>query len=433
MSKKKRTIAVYDRFFGGNYPGVFRIIFAYIDRPQDCFNLGLVNTLLGNVLKGMLERSCVQRMRWERLLFRPTREYVYTIPIPNGKRFQCHLDQRVYDEMGKINKEYNKTIFFVAGGSVTSYYYAHIKKLKVVNKVLRTNPDIVLGFAEYDPVNGMIFHKENLYKNSDCDVFVLGDKKAFFLELLLKRVLGILAPKGFFFLKRHHRVFDLVIAQRFTDDKMRLSNFASRKRKYQFILLSMHETPSDVFSFFDLDCCKVGVIPGKDSELVTCKHFERCMLYATNALDMKKSCITWGNVNRILKYWDRFGISTTVQQNHPLFAAYHDIKNGFLHSNEYDNVTPVQEDALVEERHPCEYYRLEYYFGDNQSSGDRTSRRVKRIQQEGQIAVEWCEEKQKKVDRIEFGRRYFHLTRGELWRWISKHISVVKKVFSFLL
>ena len=307
MSRKRHKPCTI--FWESNFPGVFRCIFSFIEKPTDCLALGLTQKFLWEVFNDMLNRSSVMRYRWNRLHSLPVKPYTRPYkgeiinienepnlipPIP----YKCHLDRNVWNAMAEMNQEYHskgkQKPFFVAGGSVIGC--AHPQELLLAPWTWKNQGDI--------------------------DVFVLGKNKSEVLSSLLVRILTKRGP--FYTRRKGDCLLELYLHKLAPFSRMNSKAFEIFKKKYQFILMAYHDTPSDVFSFFDLDCCKVGVFPG-NPEYVGCKYFERALKTRMNIWDLNQRMVGWGHMHRILKYVNRLGIHTTRQKNHPLSMVYHNV------------------------------------------------------------------------------------------------------------
>lgn len=100
------------------------------------------------------------------------------------------------------------------------------------------------------------------------------------------------------------------------------SSIGVYSEKYvEFIMKENVETPNDVFSFFDLDCCKIGWFA--TGKVVAHNDFIRAICTSGNLAPIITLDISKGIKARIWKYYKRTGIPTHIKMPHQL-SYFHD-------------------------------------------------------------------------------------------------------------
>lgn len=332
-------------------------IFSYIPDNKNCVNFSLVNKYHREIFEFMLERSSTLMYRLKFLNGKRPKDYTFNVfslrRLPNFK-----IDDRFYVttiedyEKGikevdivqicaKINKKYGEVTMIAGGYALIHFlkdknYDFHNKRVfegyfdnfddyfKEVNypmckkcSKLPEEEDRQKCMHNYIPPK----FKYNFNKSNDIDIFILGkDKGTIAYEILNE------------FKKEFQKEFQIVSRNGCYDINLILhterkhegkrSEWEVEKPYFQLILKRDAITPNDIFSFFDLDICKIGYFPGL-KKVVAPVDFFRAMSSGKNYSDFVFKCLSSKHKSRIYKYFFRTGIRTTLQCP-PLMSYYHD-------------------------------------------------------------------------------------------------------------
>jgi len=326
MKKLRKTMNVLslDRF---NIPGIYVLIFSFIEDNKTCYNFSLVCKQAYQIFDFMIRKSSARKQKLVSLNEKIRVNNKFDIFKGNGITSYKIPQQGCCQNMEEFENQLANQKF------VKSYHLNYMGEPLVINEIPFNNECDDMFFEilkKYDNVfvsGGYIvssFFKKKILANQDIDVFLLGENKVKTkvktkVELCKKIIREIYEKikilNGFKFFVNTKR--GLV--------EIRIKKIGGFFRKYQFILKENAKTPGDIFNFFDLDCCKIGYFPyfPKTLGLVCNVDFIRAIIEKKNYLSMVK--YDRGIKKRIYKYFERFGIFTSFEYPH-LMSYYHDFK-----------------------------------------------------------------------------------------------------------
>jgi len=330
MSKRGKFRKITDY----NVPGVIRLIFSFISGNDTCFKFALSSKSFWITFYDMLNRSSNSLYRLNYLNGKRPKDYTFDIfKPPIGIKFK--IDERFYVtsieaylknimkvysnpiiqpyDIGKgleitiiqicekINKKYGR-VAMISGS------YALRAFLKSANFIQHS--DSIINKYTHPPKKAI----QEIEGCKDIDIFILGPNKPQIAREILKEFgKKIIYPKQYVITSRPG-LYDVKIA--FSHDLN--PNYI---QYFQLILKSKAITPNDVFTIFDLDICKIGYFPGLDSVIVPI-DFIRTIHCGKNYSDLEIGKIGWKHKQRIIKYFCRTGIRTTIKAP-PLMSFYH--------------------------------------------------------------------------------------------------------------
>jgi hypothetical protein len=163
--------------------------------------------------------------------------------------------------------------------------------------------------------------------NNDIDVFLLGNNKIKILKEILTEF-----EKALKNMERKKLICKMVYRRGLLDFYIGAypSSYynsayppvkTSLTKYIQFIIKENAKSPNDIFTFYDLDCCKIGWFPGLQKVMVN-QDFIRSIFTYINCAPFQFKKINDIHIERIRKYFMRTCIRTTIDKP-PILSYYH--------------------------------------------------------------------------------------------------------------
>jgi hypothetical protein len=307
--KRMKRVVDFSDIVHCNCTGMMKKIYSFIEDNTDVLNVAKSSKRLYAIFKEMLSLSSDQDYVLNVFNYDATRKHYNTFS-PFNPNVPCVLDPDEYitseeeyarrvwrnpfiSAIAKANAKFSTTYGFVSGSSAIFPMY---KKWK----------------QTYQNLNKL----DRLNKTPDLDVYVLGNKQVHYVRSLIRELSNI--HKDLIY-----NVYESYISVSYSTKQTYLTGILFCKKHVIDIMFNDYlQYPRDVFSTFDLDCCKIGFKPTEPNKCVIhCSHnFIRSMTkkknYHFHNFMKEKTC------DRIVKYFFRFGICTS-HENGPLLSYFH--------------------------------------------------------------------------------------------------------------
>jgi len=367
---KRMKVKIGTYFFRDyNAPGIFQQIISYIQDNKTCFAFSTVTKQIWVVFYEMLKKSS---NRWYRLavlnddssrigkgeinIFDYTVREKYPVLkykdyVQTKEKFLDFREKQQREKMTSVCKTLMRP-----GFSIDPFFKDLCKKRKKIISILANLNKrygevafIAGGYALKMYMKNGVFENGAVDNEMDIDIFLLGGKKKN-LELSKKFIQELS--------KEYPNELKMMIRNGMVDI---FNQHLQPKTVAQLILRGHLETPNDLFSFFDLDCCKIGYFPGT-GKVICSIDFIRALSTGKNKEYFKRLHFT--TKKRVFKYYGRVKISTS-KEHQPLFSFYHSHKkDGF--KNLYSVLDTIDlVDGFPQEitKNPFDEVKQCYYHG----------------------------------------------------------------------
>jgi len=262
-----------------NIPGVFISIYSYIEDNKSCYCFSQTCKLAYEVFEYMLKKSSKRKQKLLKFLRSKLEDFSFDY-FKGNNITKYKLVQKREDFFSRLNN---------------SKFYNNVKS-------------ILLKYGGEHMISGgflvSLFFDKKIEPDQDIDIFLLGQNKVENCINILREIY-----------KKFPKNFRIGILPGLVE--ILFDNENDLICRYQFILKENAKTPADVWNYFDLDCCKIGLF---NQQLI-------CNVDFIRAISTKMNFVSSVTLNkkvyeRMEKYLKRYGFLTVFEHSH-IMSYFH--------------------------------------------------------------------------------------------------------------